>query len=441
MIGNNSCGSHSVAWGTTADNVRELDVLRRRRRLDGSAGPGGAAPDGLRELAERATWRRCATGFPDLPRRISGYALDALLPENGADVARALLRHRGHAGHVLTEAMVRLVEAPARAGAGRARLPRRERRGGRRGRPAAVRAADRRGHGRRTWCARGARREPLRRCRRRRWLFVETGGDDRRRHARVRTRSCGAGGRQRRRVVVTTRRGSGRCGGSARTRAGTATRMPGRRRGLARLGGLRGAARPARRLPAGLRALLADHGLRGTPYGHFGDGCIHVRIDFDLLTARGRRPLPPLLGGGRPTWSSRTAARCPGEHGDGQARAELLPRDVRRRDGRRVRASQGPLGPGRPAEPRHARPPATRWTRTCGFAVLPPGARSTWRSATRRTAATSRRRCAGAWASASAVRHGAGGGVMCPPLPGDGRGGALHARAGPAAARDARAAR
>ncbi|MCZ9339919.1 FAD-binding oxidoreductase, partial [Streptomyces sp. TRM76130] len=110
MIGNNSCGSHSVAWGTTADNVAALSVLTvRGERL--RPGPDWAgAPAGLRALVD-GELARLRTGFPDLPRRISGYALDALLPERGADVARSLCGSEGTLG-VLTEAVVRLVEAP-----------------------------------------------------------------------------------------------------------------------------------------------------------------------------------------------------------------------------------------------------------------------------------------------------------------------------------------
>lgn len=110
MIGNNSCGSHSVAWGTTADSVRELDVISGRgQRLRLGQGWAGA-PEGLRELVERDL-TRLRTGFPELPRRISGYALDALLPEKGADVARSFCGSEGTLG-ILTEAVVRLVEAP-----------------------------------------------------------------------------------------------------------------------------------------------------------------------------------------------------------------------------------------------------------------------------------------------------------------------------------------
>jgi Fe-S oxidoreductase len=85
---------------------------------------------------------------------------------------------------------------------------------------------------------------------------------------------------------------------------------------------------PPARLGAYLRdfrGLLRDHGLRGTPYGHFGDGCIHVRIDFDLLTAPGvvrfRRFSEELA-----ELVVSHGGSLSGEHGDGQARAELLPR-------------------------------------------------------------------------------------------------------------------
>lgn len=110
MIGNNSCGSHSVAWGTTADNVGELSVLTARGARLTAGRDWRGAPEGLRALVE-GELARLRTGFPELPRRISGYALDALLPEKGADVARSLCGSEGTLG-VLTEAVVRLVEAP-----------------------------------------------------------------------------------------------------------------------------------------------------------------------------------------------------------------------------------------------------------------------------------------------------------------------------------------
>ncbi|MGA5123668.1 FAD-binding and (Fe-S)-binding domain-containing protein [Streptomyces pseudogriseolus] len=325
MIGNNSCGSHSVAWGTTADNVRTLSVITARgERL--RPGPGWAgAPEGLRPLVD-GELARLRTGFPDLPRRISGYAVDALLPEHRADVARSLCGSEGTLA-VLTEAELTLVRAPrARAlavlayadesGAAQAAaglLPYR---------PLTVEgmAADLVPSG--ADLPRGGA-----------WLFVEAGGDtdaEARAAAETIVRAADVVDA----LVVTD---------PARQRAlwriredasGAATRMPGGTSGTKSGGGSEAwpgwedCAVPPARLGAYLRdfrALLAEHGLRGTPYGHFGDGCIHVRIDFDLLTgpgvARFRRFSEELADvvvahGGS----------LSGEHGDGQARAELLPR-------------------------------------------------------------------------------------------------------------------
>ncbi len=316
MIGNNSCGSHSVAWGTTADNVRELAVVTARgRRL--RLGPGWAgAPEGLRTLVE-GELARLRTGFPELPRRISGYALDALLPERGADVARSFCGSEGTLG-VLTEAVVRLVEAPraralavlgyadesAAAEAAAGLLPYR---------PLTVEgmAAD-------------LVPSPAALPRGGAWLFVEAGGES---EAEARARAEAI--RRAADVVdalVVTDPGAQRALWRVREDAsGTATRMPD---GTEAWPGWEDCAVPPARLGAYLRdfrALLAAHGLRGTPYGHFGDGCIHVRIDFDLLTGKGvarfrafSEELADLVVAHGGSLS--------GEHGDGQARAELLPR-------------------------------------------------------------------------------------------------------------------
>ncbi|MGW1882278.1 FAD-binding and (Fe-S)-binding domain-containing protein [Streptomyces sp. NPDC001970] len=319
MIGNNACGAHSVAWGTTADNVHELSVVTYggdELRLGQGWGP--AVPAGLRELVD-ANLALLRTGFPGgLPRRISGYALDALLPERGADLARAFCGGEGTLA-VLTEATVRLVESPparalavlgyadesAAAEAAAGLLPYR---------PLTVEGMaqdlvpDAPGRG----LPRGGA-----------WLFVETGG------------ATGAEARARAEEIV---RGADALDGSVVTgpakqralwriredAAGTATRMPD---GSEAWPGWEDCAVPPARLGAYLRdfrALLAEHGLRGTPYGHFGDGCIHVRIDFDLLGRDGVRLFR--------AFSEQVAAlvvahggSLSGEHGDGQARAELLP--------------------------------------------------------------------------------------------------------------------
>ncbi|WP_406515364.1 FAD-binding oxidoreductase [Streptomyces sp. NBC_00873] len=317
MIGNNACGSHSVAWGTTADNVHALTVARYggdTLRLD--RGTWDGAPAGLRELvgSHLALLR---TGFPELPRRISGYALDALLPERGPDLARAFCGSEGTLG-VVTEATVRLVEAPgsralavlgyadesAAAEAAPGLLPYR---------PLTVEgmAAD-------------LVREPAGLPRGGAWLFVETGGDtpaEARAHAERILRAADAVDT----AVVTDPAGQRVLWRIREDASGTATRMPD---GSEAWPGWEDCAVPPARLGPYLRdfrALLTAHGLRGTPYGHFGDGCIHVRIDFDLLSgdgvARFRR------------FSEELAAlvvthggSLSGEHGDGQARAELLTR-------------------------------------------------------------------------------------------------------------------
>ncbi|MFH8584958.1 FAD-binding and (Fe-S)-binding domain-containing protein [Streptomyces celluloflavus] len=332
MIGNNSCGAHSVAWGTTADNVAELALLtyggervRAGRGAAGGGGPAGLPPrlrDGVRALVdgELALLR---TGYPELPRRISGYALDALLPERGADLARALTGSEGTLG-VLTEATVRLVEAPkaralavlgypdesAAAEAAHTLLPYG---------PLTVEgmAADLVGG-----AVRGAAGLPDGGA----WLFVETGGESRGAavagaEALCRAAADGTTGH----TVVADPAGQRALWRVREDASGTATRLPD---GSEAWPGWEDCAVPPARLGPYLRdfrALLAQHGLRGTPYGHFGDGCIHVRIDFDLLTPPGIRRFREFsydLG----ELVVSHGGSLSGEHGDGQARAELLPK-------------------------------------------------------------------------------------------------------------------
>ncbi|MFI1374990.1 FAD-binding and (Fe-S)-binding domain-containing protein [Streptomyces longwoodensis] len=316
MIGNNSCGSHSVAWGTTADSVRELDVLTARGERLRPGRDWAGAPQGLRALVE-GELSRLRTGFPELPRRISGYALDALLPERGADVARSFCGSEGTLG-ILTEAVVRLVEAPraralavlaygdegAAAEAAAGLLPHR---------PLTVEgmAADLVPPG--AGLPRGGA-----------WLFVETGGESAR-AARARAEEIVRAADVLDSLVVTDPVAQRTLWRVREDASGTATRMPD---GTEAWPGWEDCAVPPARLGAYLRdfrVLLASHGLRGTPYGHFGDGCIHVRIDFDLLSEAGvgrfRRFSEDLAD-----LVVAHGGSLSGEHGDGQARAELLPR-------------------------------------------------------------------------------------------------------------------
>ena len=106
MIANNACGAHSVAWGTTADNVRSLDVILAdgtrctvesrgaRAELAGRPGREGELHRALQTFVdehELAIRRR----FGRFTRQISGYALHRLLPEHGYDVAGLLCGSEG----------------------------------------------------------------------------------------------------------------------------------------------------------------------------------------------------------------------------------------------------------------------------------------------------------------------------------------------------------
>ncbi|MET9606345.1 FAD-binding and (Fe-S)-binding domain-containing protein [Streptomyces sp. NPDC006512] len=312
MIGNNACGAHSVAWGTTADNVTALTVAAygggTHRLGTGWAG----TPDGLRELvAGNLAVLRTGLGETAFSRRISGYALDALLPERGVGAARAFCGSEGTLG-VVTQARVRLVELPpapvlavlgyadegAAADAAAGLLPYR---------PLTV-------EGMAQDLVRGAAGLPRGGA----WLFVEMPDE-----GAARTLLRGADALDA--LLVTDPAGQRALWRIREDAAGTATRMPD---GTMAWPGWEDCAVPPARLGAYLRAfraLLAEHGLRGTPYGHFGEGCVHVRIDFDLVSAGGvarfrafSEELADLVAAHGGSLS--------GEHGDGQARAELLPR-------------------------------------------------------------------------------------------------------------------
>ena len=124
MIGNNSCGTHSLLAGKTVDNVDELRVLL----YDGTQITVGATDDKAFDSIVRVGGRRgeiysrlrairdryaelIRAKFPKIPRRVSGYNLDQLLPENGFNVARALVGTEGTCVTVL-EAKLNLIHSP-----------------------------------------------------------------------------------------------------------------------------------------------------------------------------------------------------------------------------------------------------------------------------------------------------------------------------------------
>jgi FAD/FMN-containing dehydrogenase/Fe-S oxidoreductase len=117
MIVNNSCGVHSTMLGMegrSSDSVEELEILTYRgERLRVGPGEDGLPADlrdrliGLRDRYADLIRQR----YPRIPRRVSGYNLDDLLPEKGFHVARSLSGTEGTCALVL-EATVRLVDWP-----------------------------------------------------------------------------------------------------------------------------------------------------------------------------------------------------------------------------------------------------------------------------------------------------------------------------------------
>jgi FAD/FMN-containing dehydrogenase/Fe-S oxidoreductase len=327
-IGNNACGSRALRYGRTADNVVSLDLLTasgeplaaRRPGRDGLAAAGtiGAALDTL--VAGRLGLIR--TEFGRFTRQVSGYSLEHLLPENGADLAKFLAGTEGTLG-LMTGATVALVPSPKAVALAVIGYP---------GMPDAADAVP--GllpHGPVAVEGMDAQLVDVFRARRgvsavpglprgEAWLFVETAGDT---EAEARAAAgrliADVGGLDA--LVVT--------GAPARALwriredgAGLSGRTPA---GAPAWPGWEDAAVPPRHLGAYLRdfgALMADHGLDGLVYGHFGDGCVHVRIDFPFATEPGRYrefavAAAQLVG--------KYGGSMSGEHGDGRARGELLP--------------------------------------------------------------------------------------------------------------------
>ena len=150
-------------------------------------------------------------------------------------------------------------------------------------------------------------------------------------------------------------------------------------------------------------------------YGHFGQGCVHTRIPFDLYSTEGVAKYRRFMERAADLVVAHGGSLS-GEHGDGQSRGELLGQDVRRRAGDRVRRAQARVRPGQQDEPGQGRPPGRASTSTCGSAA-------TGRRPPRRTCSSSYPHDGGSFAQAAnrcvgvgKCRHhdNNGGTVMCP---------------------------
>ena len=332
MVGNNACGSRALGYGRTSDNVLGIEALTasgETLRLAvpevGGSGEGGPAPGPV--IAARALVEQhlevVRTEFGRFGRQVSGYALEHLLPENGGDLTRALVGSEGTLA-IAQQITVRLVpdephrvlvllgfpDIAAAADAAPATLT---------ARPTACEGMDRR------------LLEPLFRSGRRResdfpsgggMLLVELAGEDPaelRSRARAVVRSVGT--RDVRLVVEPAELAA--IWSVREDAAGIAATTPD---GAPAHAGWEDAAVPPERLGAYLRefdTLLDEHGLRALPYGHFGDGCVHLRVDFPLAADGGRETFRRFLDDAA-VLVARHGGSLSGEHGDGRARSGLL---------------------------------------------------------------------------------------------------------------------
>ncbi len=331
MIGNNACGPRALGYGKTADNVVGLDVITgsgERLLLDStspSTGTGESAALAALQRVVQGVLGTIRTEFGTFGRQVSGYSLQHLLPENQFNVARFLAGTEGTLA-VIVGATVRLVnDAPHKIMVAL-------------GYPSMADAADAAPvivtHS--PTAAEGLDRRIVEVVRRRRgdaavpplprgdgWMFVELVGDDPAElGARAQALLAGAGAldgfvvdnpAQALALWKIREDGAGLAGVSL---------------GQPAYAGWEDAAVPVQHLGPYLRdfdALLKEHGLDGLPYGHFGDGCVHCRIDFPLTTAGGDVVYQAFVDQAASLVAGYGGSMS-GEHGDGRARSELLPK-------------------------------------------------------------------------------------------------------------------
>lgn len=334
MVGNNACGPHATAWGKTAENVIALEVVDGRGRHYWAGQNDVGAVDGLQELVD-ANLAAIRTDFGRFGRQVSGYSLEHLLAENKRNLAAMLVGSEGTLVSVL-EIKVKLVEiptAPVLAVIGYPNMIE----AGRdvpailAHKPLAVEGLDSRlvdvvrahkGPGAVPDLPEGEG-----------WLMCEVGGadlddalkaanamaesahsdafaiyppgDDAARLWRIRADGAGLGGRT---PVELDAQGNA-AGGNEQA-------WP----------GWEDAAVPPERLGDYLEdftALMKRYDINGLLYGHFGDGCVHVRLDMPLGSEAGVGKSKAFLIDSAKLLG-KYGGSVSGEHGDGRSRSELL---------------------------------------------------------------------------------------------------------------------
>jgi FAD/FMN-containing dehydrogenase/Fe-S oxidoreductase len=343
MIGNNSCGTHSVMGGLTANNIRSLDILlydgtrmtvgaTTESEIDALIAHGGrpaAIYSGLRQIRNQYS-DEIRRRFPNIPRRVSGYNLDELLPEHGFQVARAIVGAEGTLATVLTATLDLMHSPPCRRLAVLAF-------------PDPFLAADavpdiirfapiglegidamlldfmRRKHladdDMHLLPEGGA------------FLLAEFGAEtdaeaDAKAHALLAASSRFPGSPTGR---VCTLEEAPRLWRIRESALGSTVFVPGEPHGWE---GWEDAAVAPEKLGSYLRqlwALMKTYNYRSPMYGHFGQGCVHTRINFDLESEPGIRKFRAFLDEATDLVIAHGGSLS-GEHGDGRARAALLPK-------------------------------------------------------------------------------------------------------------------
>ena len=344
MIGNNSCGVHSVMAGKTDDNIEELDILtydglRMKVGQTGSEGletiihAGGRRGEIYGKLKTiAATYGELVRQrYPKIPRRVSGYNLNYLLPENGFHVARALVGSEGTCVTVL-EATCRLVESPPE----RVLLVIAY--------PDVYQCADRvpeiMAHKpiglegvddllveytrRKGLSSEGLALLPPGGG----WLFVEFGaGTDHEAEAQAHRlmEELGRSSPSAEMRLFVNKQQAKKVWEVRESSLGAISHVPGEP--LTWEGWEDSAVAPDKlgNYLRDLRKLMSGYGYRGVLYGHFGHACVHTRINFDMQSKEGIRKYRQFVEEAADLVVS-YGGSLSGEHGDGQSRAELLPK-------------------------------------------------------------------------------------------------------------------
>jgi FAD/FMN-containing dehydrogenase/Fe-S oxidoreductase len=344
MIGNNSCGVHSIMAGKTDDNIEALEVLTYDgqrlhvgattaddlNRIVREGGRRAEIYSGLKQIADRYG-DHVRRQYPNIPRRVSGYNLNHLLPESGFHIARALVGSEGTCVTVL-EATCRLVESPPE----RVLLVI--------GWPDVFLCADHvpqvMEHG--PIGLEGIDDVIVNASRRlgkniegldllpegRGWLLAEFGADTASEAESQAQRLMAALDRSPNPPNIrlfTDPRQARRIWDVRESSLGVTSHVPGE---PPRWEGFEDSAVAPEKLGAylrDLRKLMQAHDYDGAFYGHFGHACVHTRMNYDLESAEGIRKFRQFMEEAADLVVS-YGGSLSGEHGDGQSRAELLPK-------------------------------------------------------------------------------------------------------------------